>query len=170
MAHWHSRSRSAKQVPGAQHQTSTEARARVPTYQYSCTACSADLEVVQSFSDDALTECPSCAGRLRKRFGAVGIVFKGSGFYKTDSRGSSASEKAATDGGSSTDGKPSDGKAGDAKSADGKSDTGSGGTKADAATGSDSAKRSASTASGKASGSSSSGSSGSSSTRGSSAA
>ena len=58
----------------------------VPTYQYTCTACEQPLEVVQSFSDAALTECPSCGGRLRKVYGAVGVVFKGSGFYKTDSR------------------------------------------------------------------------------------
>lgn len=61
----------------------------MPTYQYACTACGEDLEAVQSFSDAALTECPACGGRLRKVFGAVGVVFKGSGFYKTDSRASS---------------------------------------------------------------------------------
>ncbi len=58
----------------------------MPTYQYVCIACGEDMEAVQSFSDPALTECPACAGRLRKVFGAVGVVFKGSGFYKTDSR------------------------------------------------------------------------------------
>ncbi len=58
----------------------------MPTYQYACTACGESLEVVQSFSDDALTECPACAGRLRKVFSAVGVVFKGSGFYRNDSR------------------------------------------------------------------------------------
>lgn len=58
----------------------------MPTYQYVCTACGEDVKAVQSFSDPALTECPACAGRLRKVFGAVGVVFKGSGFYKTDSR------------------------------------------------------------------------------------
>jgi putative FmdB family regulatory protein len=58
----------------------------VPTYQYACTACEERLEVVQSFSDDPLTECPSCGGRLRKVFSAAGIIFKGSGFYRTDSR------------------------------------------------------------------------------------
>jgi putative FmdB family regulatory protein len=60
----------------------------VPTYQYACTACGQQLEVVQSFSDAALTECPACEGQLRKVFSAVGIVFKGSGFYRTDSRSS----------------------------------------------------------------------------------
>jgi putative FmdB family regulatory protein len=63
----------------------------VPTYQYACTACGEGLEVVQRFSDDALTTCPSCEGQLRKVFSAVGIVFKGSGFYRTDNRSSSAS-------------------------------------------------------------------------------
>ncbi|WP_283135360.1 FmdB family zinc ribbon protein [Rhizohabitans arisaemae] len=58
----------------------------MPTYQYACTACGERLEVVQKFTDDPLAECPSCAGRLRKLFSAVGIVFKGSGFYRTDSR------------------------------------------------------------------------------------
>lgn len=58
----------------------------MPTYQYACTACEHRLEAVQSFSDDPLTECPSCQGQLRKLFSAVGIVFKGSGFYRTDSR------------------------------------------------------------------------------------
>jgi putative FmdB family regulatory protein len=58
----------------------------VPTYQYRCTECGHDLEAVQSFSDAALTECPACAGRLRKVFGSIGLVFKGTGFYKTDSR------------------------------------------------------------------------------------
>jgi putative FmdB family regulatory protein len=58
----------------------------VPTYQYACTECGHGFETVQSFSDDALTECPQCTGRLRKVFNSVGIVFKGSGFYRTDSR------------------------------------------------------------------------------------
>jgi putative FmdB family regulatory protein len=63
----------------------------VPTYQYSCTECGHFFEAVQSFSDDSLTVCPECDGRLRKVFNAVGVVFKGSGFYRTDSRGSSTS-------------------------------------------------------------------------------
>ena len=58
----------------------------MPTYQYACTACDHRLEAVQSFSDAALTECPACGGTLRKVFSAVGVVFKGSGFYKNDSR------------------------------------------------------------------------------------
>ena len=58
----------------------------MPTYAYACTVCDHRFEAVQSFSDDALTVCPECDGRLRKVFGAVGVVFKGSGFYRTDSR------------------------------------------------------------------------------------
>ena len=58
----------------------------MPTYQYACTECGHAFEQFQSFSDDALTECPECQGRLRKVFNAVGVVFKGSGFYRNDSR------------------------------------------------------------------------------------
>jgi len=65
----------------------------VPTYQYACTACAERLEVQQSFTDEPLTECPACAGRLRKVFNAVGVVFKGSGFYRTDSRESAKNGK-----------------------------------------------------------------------------
>ena len=70
----------------------------MPTYQYACTACGHQLEAVQSFSDEPLLECPVCEGRLRKLFSAVGIVFKGSGFYRTDSRngGKVASEAASS--------------------------------------------------------------------------
>ena len=67
----------------------------MPTYQYQCTDCGAALEIIQSFSDDSLTECPECAGRLRKVFNAVGVVFKGSGFYRNDSRSTSTSTDAA---------------------------------------------------------------------------
>lgn len=58
----------------------------MPTYQYACTECGERLEAVQSFSDPALTECPNCQGKLRKVFNSVGVVFKGSGFYRNDSR------------------------------------------------------------------------------------
>jgi putative FmdB family regulatory protein len=78
----------------------------MPTYQYRCTECGAELEVVQKFSDAALTECPTCAGTLRKLFNAVGVVFKGSGFYRTDSRNGSGN---GTSDGASKDGK-ADGK------------------------------------------------------------
>lgn len=70
----------------------------MPTYQYVCGSCEEPLEIVQSFSDDALVECPSCgAPELRKVYGSVGVVFKGSGFYRTDSRSTStAATPAAT--------------------------------------------------------------------------
>ena len=57
----------------------------MPTYQYACTACDHQFEAIQSFSDDSLTICPECKGEIRKVYTAVGVVFKGSGFYKTDS-------------------------------------------------------------------------------------
>ncbi|MEU2626407.1 MULTISPECIES: FmdB family zinc ribbon protein [Kitasatospora] len=63
----------------------------MPTYQYQCTECGNGLEAVQKFTDEALTTCPDCQGKLRKVFSAVGVVFKGSGFYRTDSRSSSSS-------------------------------------------------------------------------------
>lgn len=89
----------------------------MPTYQYACTECGEQLEVVQKFSDDPLTVCPSCEGRLRKVFSAVGVVFKGSGFYKTDSR---AGGKTATSSSSSSSaGSDSD----SGKSDSGKSDS-----------------------------------------------
>lgn len=63
----------------------------MPTYQYACTACDHRFEAVQSFTDASLAECPACSGALRKVFSSVGIVFKGSGFYRTDSRSGSGS-------------------------------------------------------------------------------
>src|SRR3954453_23042847 len=69
----------------------------MPTYQYVCTECGEPLEVVQKFSDDPLTVCPACEGRLRKVFSPVGVVFKGSGFYKTDSRSKSSSATSKSD-------------------------------------------------------------------------
>uniref|UniRef100_UPI0031D66F73 FmdB family zinc ribbon protein n=1 Tax=Streptomyces hawaiiensis TaxID=67305 RepID=UPI0031D66F73 len=74
----------------------------MPTYQYQCIECGEGLEAVQKFTDDALTECPSCKGRLKKVFSAVGIVFKGSGFYRNDSRGSSSSSSPAAKSSSSS--------------------------------------------------------------------
>ena len=65
----------------------------MPTYEYACKSCGEHLEVVQSFKDEPLTECPNCGGNLRKVFGSIGIAFKGSGFYKTDSRSGSKSGK-----------------------------------------------------------------------------
>jgi len=63
----------------------------VPTYSYACTECDNRFDAVQAFTDDALSTCPECSGRLRKLFNSVGVVFKGSGFYRTDSRESSKS-------------------------------------------------------------------------------
>ena len=78
----------------------------MPTYQYACTECGHAFEQVQSFTDDALTECPQCTGRLRKVYNAVGVVFKGSGFYRTDSRtagkGADASSSSSDSGTSSS--------------------------------------------------------------------
>lgn len=101
----------------------------MPTYQYACTACDHRFEAVQSFSDDALTECPACGGKLRKVFSSVGIVFKGSGFYRTDSRSgaSSVSSSSSSDGASSS-----------SESSSAKSDSGSG-SKSDSGTSSTSA-------------------------------
>jgi putative FmdB family regulatory protein len=90
----------------------------VPTYDYRCKSCDHELEVVQSFTDDALTTCELCGGDLRKVFGSVGISFKGSGFYKNDSRGSG---KKSSDNGSS-DAKPAETKSPEATPAT-KSDT-----------------------------------------------
>ncbi|MEV0454624.1 FmdB family zinc ribbon protein [Catellatospora methionotrophica] len=73
----------------------------MPTYQYACTACGHQLEAVQSFADEPLTECPTCEGTLRKLFSSVGVVFKGSGFYRTDSRGSGSATAPAAAGSSS---------------------------------------------------------------------
>ncbi|MEV0053296.1 FmdB family zinc ribbon protein [Saccharopolyspora shandongensis] len=74
----------------------------MPTYQYACTECDHRFEAVQSFSEDSLTECPKCTGRLRKLFNAVGIVFKGSGFYRTDNRSSNSSSSTASSNSSSS--------------------------------------------------------------------
>ena len=68
----------------------------MPTYDYRCKACGQELEVFQSFSDDPLTTCDACGGELRKLFGAPGIAFKGSGFYKTDSRSGSKTSTASS--------------------------------------------------------------------------
>lgn len=74
----------------------------MPTYAYRCTECEHAFEIQQAFSDDALTECPECSGTLRKLFNAVGVVFKGSGFYRTDSRSGSSSSVPASSGSSSS--------------------------------------------------------------------
>lgn len=100
----------------------------VPTYQYQCTACGEGLEVVQKFTEDSLTECPDCAGRLRKVFNSVGIVFKGSGFYRTDSRSSdnSATTAASSNGDSGGNGDGGGKSNGSAESSSSASSNGSG--------------------------------------------
>jgi putative FmdB family regulatory protein len=74
----------------------------VPTYSYACTECDNRFDAVQAFTDDALTSCPQCSGRLRKLFGSVGVVFKGSGFYRNDSRDTSKSTINGSNGESSS--------------------------------------------------------------------
>jgi len=103
----------------------------MPTYEYVCKKCGHEFDAVQSFSDDALTTCPECSGPLQKKFGSVGVVFKGSGFYRTDSREESRAKEsgAKSDGAKSevakSDGGKTDGaKSGGAKSDGAKSDSG----------------------------------------------
>jgi len=92
----------------------------VPTYQYACTACDHRFEAVQSFSDASLTTCPACSGMLRKVFSSVGIVFKGSGFYRTDSRaGSTVTNGEASKNGAGKDSAPISGGSGDSGSGSG---------------------------------------------------
>lgn len=89
----------------------------MPTYEYTCRDCGEDTEAIQSFSDDPLTICPKCGGELRKVFRSVGIVFKGSGFYKTDSRTADATAKSTTPTSETNagDAKPSEAKTGETK-------------------------------------------------------
>ncbi|MFK4150168.1 FmdB family zinc ribbon protein [Streptomyces sp. NPDC004065] len=95
----------------------------MPTYQYQCTECGEGLEAVQKFTDEALTQCPSCSGRLKKVFSAVGIVFKGSGFYRNDSRGSSSSSSPASS--SKSSGSSSDARSSSSSSSSSSSGSGS---------------------------------------------
>ncbi|MFC4494336.1 FmdB family zinc ribbon protein [Streptomyces ovatisporus] len=88
----------------------------MPTYQYQCTQCGEGLEVVQKFTDDSLTECPACEGRLKKVFSAVGIVFKGSGFYRNDSRSSTSTSASGSSGSSDTSAKSNGGSSSSSKS------------------------------------------------------
>ncbi len=96
----------------------------MPTYQYQCTECGEGLEAVQKFTDDALTECPSCQGRLKKVFSAVGIVFKGSGFYRNDSRGASSSSSPASSKSSSDSSSASSSASSSSSSSDSKASSG----------------------------------------------
>ena len=97
----------------------------MPTYEYRCKDCGQDLEVQQAFTDDALTECPACGGALKKKFGSVGIAFKGSGFYKNDSRGGTSTSTAAS---TSTDSSGSSSDASSSSSSDSSSSSGSNGS------------------------------------------
>ena len=92
----------------------------MPTYSYACTECDNRFDAVQAFTEDALTTCPQCSGRLRKLFNSVGVVFKGSGFYRTDSREASKSAVASDSGSSGSDKSGSD-KSGSDKSGSEKS-------------------------------------------------
>jgi putative FmdB family regulatory protein len=109
----------------------------MPTYEYRCKSCGEHLEVVQSFSDDPLTECPSCGGDLRKVFGSIGIAFKGSGFYKTDSR---AAAKAGASSSSSNGSGSGSGNSETASSSSGSSDSSSGTSSDSSSSGSSEAK------------------------------
>jgi putative FmdB family regulatory protein len=120
----------------------------VPTYQYQCTECGNSLEVRQSFTDDALTVCPSCEGTLRKVFNAVGVVFKGSGFYRTDSRSGSSStvpakSEAGSSNGSSSNGSSGGSSSGGSSSSDGSSAGSSSGSSSSGSGSSSSSKSSA---------------------------
>ena len=116
----------------------------MPTYQYRCTACDHAFEEFQSFTDDALTVCPVCGGRLRKVFNAVGVVFKGSGFYRTDSRSTSA---AAADGKGASNGSSSgSGGSGGSDSGSGSAGSSSSGTSGGSSDSGSSAKPSSSPA------------------------
>ena len=97
----------------------------MPTYSYACTECGNRFDVVQAFTDDALTTCEQCSGRLRKLFNSVGVVFKGSGFYRTDSRESAKSStngSAKTSASSGTDGSSSSDKSGSSEKSSSSSD------------------------------------------------
>lgn len=113
----------------------------MPTYEYRCKDCGHTFEAYQSFTDDPLTECPSCQGTVKKVFSSVGISFKGSGFYKTDSRTSGASSSSTTSSGNGASGEGSSG----GSSSDGSS-SGDGSSKSDTSSKSDPAGSSGSSA------------------------
>jgi putative FmdB family regulatory protein len=94
----------------------------MPTYSYRCTECDDAFDIQQSFTDDSLTECPACGGRLRKLFSAVGVTFNGSGFYRTDSRASGGGASKPDSGASSSGSSPS----GSGSTGSGSSGSGSG--------------------------------------------
>jgi putative FmdB family regulatory protein len=119
----------------------------LPTYSYACTECDNRFDAVQAFSDDALTECPQCSGRLRKLFGKVGVVFKGSGFYRNDSReasksSSDSSSKSSESAGASEKSSSSE-KSGSDSSGSGSSGSGSSGSSGDSSSSKSSSKSAA---------------------------
>lgn len=121
----------------------------MPTYDYRCKDCATELEVVQKFTDDALTVCPECNGNLRKVYSAVGVVFKGSGFYRTDSRAQDKQRANAGSGGAGS--KASTAAGSDSKKSGEKSDSsnsGSSGSNASGSSGSDSSTKPAKASSG----------------------
>ena len=103
----------------------------MPTYSYACTECDNRFDAVQAFTDDALTTCPQCSGRLRKLFNSVGVVFKGSGFYRTDNR-ESGKKSVSSDSGSSSSSSSSSSGDSSSSSSSGSSSTGSSTTSAPA--------------------------------------
>ena len=117
----------------------------MPTYQYACTECGDRSEVVQRFTDDPLTVCSACGGKLRKIFSPVGIVFKGSGFYRTDSRNGSSTVPAAKDG---KDGKDGNGSAAESKGSGSGSETAASGSKKASSSSGDSGSSASSSSSG----------------------
>jgi putative FmdB family regulatory protein len=100
----------------------------MPTYEYRCKSCGQHLEVVQSFTDDPLTECPGCEGDLRKVFSPIGIAFKGSGFYRNDSRATASSGNGASSDGSSKTAESTSSSSGDSSTSSSSSSTGSSST------------------------------------------
>lgn len=112
----------------------------MPTYAYACKDCGHAFDIQQSFTDDSLTVCPECRGNLRKKFNSVGVVFKGSGFYRTDSRSAAnsipaASAAGASDSASASSDSPAPAKSSESSSASGKSATGNSAAKSPASAG-----------------------------------
>lgn len=139
-------------TPGAESGAAAVHYVFVPKYSYACKDCGHSFDIQQSFHDDPLTSCPECGGKLRKVFGNVGVVFKGSGFYRTDSRsGSTASVPASGSGsGSSSDssgGSGSSDSSGGSSGGSGSSDSGSGGSSGSSDTPSKSGSKGSSTGS-----------------------
>ncbi|MDQ1438328.1 MAG: hypothetical protein QOK43_1957 [Acidimicrobiaceae bacterium] len=97
----------------------------MPTYEYACKSCGEHLEIVQSFKDDPLTTCPNCGGELRKVFGSIGIAFKGSGFYKTDSRPAPKESSSSSSGSEGTPAKKDGGSGSKSDGGSAKKDSGS---------------------------------------------